>query len=225
LARATTPTTSATTRSTGRPRSRRGEGGHLRAELLAAADRLLERTGDPVAVTVRGVASEVGVAPNAVYLHFADRDALLAEMAVQTFEAAVAAVGAAVASIHGPLERLRAGHAAYCRFAVERPGHYRLMFGGLLTDHAGAVAGAGAGAHGGEAQQRVADAGAAFFDVLVDACAACLDAGALDGDDPAVLASSIWALEHGWCDLQISGLGDLLPDPVAALETLLHAGR
>jgi AcrR family transcriptional regulator len=213
----------ATTRSTGRPRSRRGEGDQLRAELLAAADRLLERTGDPGQVTVRGVAAEVGVAPNAVYLHFSDRGALLAEMGVQTFEAAVAAVGAAVTGIDGPLERLRAGHAAYCRFAVERPGHYRLMFGGLLTDHAGA--GTGAEGEGGEVQQRVAEAGAAFFEVLVDACAACLDAGVLDGDDPVGLAASIWALEHGWCDLQITGVGHLLPDPVAALETLLRAGR
>lgn len=209
----------ATTRSTSRPRSRRGEGDQLRAELLAAADRLLERTGDPGQVTVRGVAGEVGVAPNAVYLHFADRGALLAEMAVQTFEAAVAAVGAAVAGIDGPLERLRAGHAAYCRLAVERPGHYRLMFGGLLTDHAGVDG------EGGEVERRVAEAGAAFFGVLVEACAACLDAGVLAGDDPVGLAASIWALEHGWCDLQITGVGDLLPDPVAALETLLHAGR
>ena len=65
-----------------RARNPRGTGEKLRAELLDAADALLVESGDPAKVTVRGVAATVGVAPNAVYLHFADREALLAEMAI-----------------------------------------------------------------------------------------------------------------------------------------------
>src|SRR4051794_29619277 len=70
---------------TRRPRSPRGGGAGLRDELVQAAAALLDRTGDPDRVTIRGVAAEVGVAPTAIYLHFADRDELMVTVVEERF--------------------------------------------------------------------------------------------------------------------------------------------
>ena len=68
-----------------RERSPRGRGAVLRDELVQAAAALLDRTGDPDGVTIRGVAAEVGVAPTAIYLHFADRDELMVTVVEERF--------------------------------------------------------------------------------------------------------------------------------------------
>lgn len=196
-----------------RTRNARGSGDQLKVELLAAADAILDDTGDPAKVTVRGVATAVGVAPNAVYLHFADREALLAEIAIRRYETCTEVIRATNAAVADPIERLLVGHERYCELALERPGHYRLLFHGLLhpTDPA--------------LLDRVATAGLAYFQTCIDACAAAIDAGALRAADAPTLAGAVWALEHGWCEIALTGdLGAaILPPARAALETLLRA--
>ena len=44
-----------------RERNRRGEGGKLRADIVAGATQLLEDTGSEDAVTLRAVARQVGI--------------------------------------------------------------------------------------------------------------------------------------------------------------------
>lgn len=196
-----------------RVRNARGTGEQLRTELLAAAEAVLDDTGDPAKVTVRGVAAAVGVAPNAVYLHFADREALLAEIAIRRYEVCTADIRASNAATDDPIERLLAGHERYCQLALERPGHYRLLFHGLIhpTDPA--------------LLDRVATAGLAYFQTCIDACAATIDAGLLRAPDAPTLAAAVWALEHGWCEIALTGdLGaTILPSARTALETLLRA--
>ena len=196
-----------------RRRNRRGEGDQLRTELLAAAEAVLDETGDPDRVTVRGVASAVGVAPNAVYLHFADREALLAEIAIGRYQACTVAIREATAGIDDPLEALYAGHERYCELALERPGHYRLLFRGLVGPDDPALA------------ARVAETGYAYFQTCIDACQRCLDAGVLQAPDAATLAGAIWSVEHGWCEIALTGdIGALvLPRPRVALQVLLGA--
>ena len=60
-----------------RSRSRRGEGEHLRDEILAAAERILIETNDQSALSIRAIAAAVGVTPPSIYLHFADRNDLV----------------------------------------------------------------------------------------------------------------------------------------------------
>ena len=197
-----------------RVRNARGSGEQLKVELLAAAEAILDSTGDPAKVTVRGVASAVGVAPNAVYLHFTDRDALLAEIAVARFDACAADIRATVADIDDPLEVVLRGHERYCELALERPGHYRLLFGEAMAVSPPALA------------QRVGEAGLAYFEVCIDGCRGLVAAGLAGDVDPAALAASIWALEHGWCEIALTPhLGGVtFPSPRDALALLLGAG-
>src|SRR5882757_7106539 len=60
-----------------RGRNPRGQGERLRAEIVDAALRLLDELADDQALSLRAVAREVGIAATSVYIHFADRDALV----------------------------------------------------------------------------------------------------------------------------------------------------
>lgn len=194
-----------------RARNARGTGDRLRTELIAAANEILDRTGDPADVTVRGVAAAVGVAPNAVYLHFSDRDALLTEVVVDRFGALEAALADAVEDASDPLDRLRRGHAAYCEFALAHPGHYRMLFGPTGVDPARK-----------DLHDRRLEVAYPAFQILVECCRRCIEAGVFRPVDPHDLAGAVWAFEHGWVVLKTGGeIGAVVPDADVALDVLL----
>lgn len=111
-----------------RRRYARGEGGHLRDDILDAAAHLLVETGDEAMVTMRAVAAAVGVSPPSVYLHFPDKDTLIFAVCQKLFTALDDAVEAATRGLDHPLERLKARGLAYARFGVEHPEQYRVIF-------------------------------------------------------------------------------------------------
>lgn len=190
-----------------RTKNPRGSGERLRAELLAAANAVLDATGDPAAVTIRGVASAVGVAPNAVYLHFADRAALLDALVADRFRAFGSYLRAAIDEAgDDAVERLRRGHAAYCAYALEHPGHYRLLFGGNSGPEA-------------------AGPGMAAFELCIESCRGVVESGAVGDVDPRRLALSIWAFQHGYVELRLAPTSMPMPTPLEALDALLAAMR
>jgi len=100
--------------------------GDLRAVLLAAAAKIIEKEG-LAGLSVREAARRAGVSHNAPYRHFPDRDALLAALAANSFEL----LRRATQDQSG-----RELGVAYVRFALEHPGRFRLMFGARLpVDH------------------------------------------------------------------------------------------
>lgn len=118
-----------------RRRNPRGQGERLRADILAAVARLLDRklTDAPLPVSLREVAREVGVAAQSMYLHFADKDQLARAVAEDGYERVVAAMrhadAEAVGAGAGASERLRAQARAFCVFASNKRGVTRLMYG------------------------------------------------------------------------------------------------
>ena len=110
-----------------RTRNPRGQGDRLRISLLDAARELLLEVGDQDKLSVRGVTARAGVAPNALYLHFADREALLTELMNASYRELRSFLQAAVPPDGEPLEQLRAFGHAYLEFAAQRPGIYRVM--------------------------------------------------------------------------------------------------
>ncbi|MBV8186046.1 MAG: helix-turn-helix transcriptional regulator, partial [Alphaproteobacteria bacterium] len=106
--------------------------GDLRAALLAAAARLLEKEGAE-AVSFRAIAREVGVSQTAPYNHFESKEHLLATVAEDGFRSFVVLQRAA-ARTRSPRRRLQALGRAYVAFASAHPQLYRLMFGVGLAD-------------------------------------------------------------------------------------------
>jgi AcrR family transcriptional regulator len=204
----------ARTRRPVRRRPDRYHHGDLRRALLLEAVRTIQAEG-AAALTLRGVGDRLGVSRTALYRHFADKQALLDEVAAEGFRMLRAALREAWAP--GGRRGFDAMGQAYVRFAVAHPSHYRVMFGGLAARHE---------ATGGERDAEVDDRADAF-QVLVDAIVAEQGAGRFHRDDPQALALYIWAMVHGVAMLALDGL---LPPPMTpeALTTLaiarLHAG-
>jgi AcrR family transcriptional regulator len=108
--------------------------GHLREALVDAAIALAAESG-PSGVVLRAVTRQVGVSPNAAYRHFADRDALLAEVAHRAMRGLVEAMARRQESVptdgdprQRAVERLEAIGRGYVDFALAQPGLFRVCF-------------------------------------------------------------------------------------------------
>ncbi|WP_200262376.1 TetR/AcrR family transcriptional regulator [Streptomyces sp. HSG2] len=160
----------------GRKRARPGEGARLRAEILAAAESILDTRGE-AAVTVRGVAAAVGVTTPSVYLHFAGRVDLLHAVCLGVWDGLGARMRAAAAEVDDPFAALHRCCATYVSFGLEHPLRYRLVMEGPATEASGRVA-------------------ADCFRHLAQAVAPCVASGALRGDVH-TLTRSVCAGLHG----------------------------
>ena len=192
-----------------RERNPQGEGARLRDELIAAAGRLLAADDDVDSLSLRGVAREAGVAAPSVYLHFPSKEALLSAVVGAHFGALQQAIETAVASGHDPASRLLAGCLAYCRYAVEQPRSYQLLFN---TPRPGS-----------KDSQFAGTSGAAAFQVLVDGVASCIAVGVARPGDPFRIATDIWAALHGTASLRRATTGFPWPPLEEQVRGILEA--
>ncbi|MBC7793211.1 MAG: TetR/AcrR family transcriptional regulator [Clostridia bacterium] len=167
--------------------------GDLREAALAAAETLVDSEGSE-ALTLRELAKKLGVSHRALYRYFADREALLDEVAVQAMRAMHDAMTAAADAVTGSRTsnitaraRVEAAVDAYIRFAFERPRAYAHMMHAGITKKA--------------ASQPLRDAGRAFGITFTT-----LYAAAYPEVSPANEAAiTIWGTVHGLVDLYLAG--------------------
>ena len=172
-----------------RRRAPRGSGEQLRDEILDAATGLLLETGDAKAVSIRAVAQRVGVTPPSIYLHFADKDALLDAVCVRYFEKLDDEMQE-VAAVAGtsPVDVLRAQGLAYVRFALKTPELYR-------------IATMGQGQPGSDVDVTL---NSSAFTHMRAAVQALIDEGTYPPGDPTTMALELWTAAHGVAALLIS---------------------
>jgi len=202
----------------GTARRERYHHGDLRAALIDTAVELLAERGLE-AFSMAEASRRLGVAVSAPYRHFADRDALLAAVAVRAAELLADQLDRQVPA-GPPAQRLAAAARAYVRFASDhRPLFQALAGSGLDKDRHPEIA---------RAAQTI---GAAFTAPAAELTTA---AGLADGDEPATaqLALAIVATAHGHAMLMLDGTFGAGPQAVeaaanqAAAATLaLIAGR
>lgn len=113
-----------------RRRAPRGSGEQLREEILDATTDLLLETGHEKSVSIRSVAQRVGVTPPSIYLHFADKEALLDAVCARYFENLDEVMRKAAEDQPTTVDRLWAQGMAYVRFALHTPELYRIAFMG-----------------------------------------------------------------------------------------------
>lgn len=108
--------------------------GNLRTALVEAGLELT-RAGGPDGLALREVTRRVNVSPTAAYRHFADRHALLAEVAARVQDAMAERMQAQQMQAQhrreaGPHGALRAVGLGYIDFAVTEPGWFEVAFFG-----------------------------------------------------------------------------------------------
>ena len=165
-----------------RRRNPRGQGDRLREEIIAVASELIAESGDADQLSLRAVASRIGIAAPSIYRHFADVEQLKMAVVERSFATFSEARDIASASIADPVEALQARCRTYCRFALEYRGPYRFMFSHQAPP----------------ANPAEPTAGNAAFQALAHSIERCQEAGrARATDDPFYLAAQVWADLHG----------------------------
>jgi len=101
--------------------------GDLRAALVDAAIDLIAERGVR-AFSLSEASRRVGVTVAAPYRHFADREELLAAVAVRALHVFTAMIAGEAAESDGPEQRLAAMTRAYVRFAAEQRPMFETLF-------------------------------------------------------------------------------------------------
>jgi AcrR family transcriptional regulator len=176
---------------TERSRNPRGEGHRLREELIEAASELLARGTSEEALSLRAVAREVGIAPTSIYLHFRDKEEILWEVSEARFRELGQHMDEMAAQASSPAEELRARAMAYCRYGLDHPHHYRVLFGSEPIE---------------KAKRSLSELpGGWVFEGLRDSFARALAAGeAARTEDPFLSTVLLWATLHGLVTLRAS---------------------
>ena len=175
-----------------RTRSPRGKGELLRDEILVAAERILITTNDQSALSIRAIASAVGVTPPSIYLHFADRTDLVFAVIERHAEQLEQAMADAAAGIDDAWERIRRRGYAYLKWGLANPEHYRLLMMSRPDD----------------TPERFVDERLAGTAGLVPVAADVVDAVACEQlaerGDPLETTKLLWMMIHGVVSLLIS---------------------
>jgi AcrR family transcriptional regulator len=167
--------------------------GDLKAALIDGAVELIAERGVQ-RFSVAELSRRLGVTVAAPYRHFANRDELLAAVAVRALRAFRDALAAQSSEKDPPEQRLAAMAAAYVRFAAEQPALFGVVFGVGL-----------------DKKKRHAELREAYEDVenILDACVTDLCPG--DPEAAEQLAEAIEATAHGYAALLTDQPGT--PDP------------
>ncbi len=184
--------------------------GDLRAALLKAARKVLE-AGAPEKISLKALATRLGVSQSAPYRHFPTRESLLAAVAADGFQQFQVEIRNA-AQVESPELGLERCCLAYLNFSRRNPGLYRLMFASELL-------------HRDDDEPLQQSAKLAFQELLEQVQCA------VASQTPAT-AAWIWMTMHGLAMIELAGLS-LGPasqaltavDVVQEMTKRLYAGR
>jgi AcrR family transcriptional regulator len=179
----------------------------FRRRLCEAAETLFAEHG-PDAVTMRELATAMGVSPMTPYRYFKDKDAILAAVRAAAITRFAEAIETAVAQPASPALKARNAGQAYVDFALSQPHAYKLMFDlsqPTEKDYPDLTAAAG----------RARRTMTAHFETMIAA-------GHMQGDAE-MIGHVFWSILHGSLVLQL--LGKLSPniDPEKLRETAFMA--
>lgn len=115
-----------------KPPAPRYHHGDLRAAVLRTTIHIIEERGG-VEFTMREIADLAGVTHPALYKHFTDKRALLAQIALEGYGLLGSRVAAEVDLQAGRAAIAQDFAAGYVAFALDQPAHFRVMFGPRLN--------------------------------------------------------------------------------------------
>jgi AcrR family transcriptional regulator len=166
-----------------------------RQRILDAAREMFVELGYD-ATTMRAIADRIEYTPTAIYHHFRNKEALLAELCAVDFRALGAAFQR-IGGIEDPIERLRRSGQTYVEFGLRHPMQYQLMF--MTRKPTEVIAGI-----------RSTDPSEDAYAFLRQTCADAIAAGRIrpEYQDPNELALIAWSALHGFLSLRIVKLDD-----------------
>jgi AcrR family transcriptional regulator len=180
----------------------------LRVRLLEQAVRTLSEHG-PDALSLRKLAAQVNTSTTAVYSLFGGKPGLLNAVYDEAFARFGERLGSVVPT-GDPIADLAALGEAYRASALAEPHFYQVMFGplgGVMTPEPESV-----------------ERSLATFKPLLDVVHRAIELGLFRDEDPATIATSMWATVHGLVSLELRALlPDGSGDPAELYRTAFRA--
>ncbi len=149
--------------------------------ILEAARDLLA-SGGIGAVSMRAVASRVGLSATALYHYFDNKEALVDRVVQHGFQRSEEYLRRAIEALpHGSLERVTALGEAYIQFALRNRQYFKIIFA-ILPD----------------APRAIDDVpGQGGYAVLRESVVEAMESGAIRKADPDVVVLYLWSVVHG----------------------------
>lgn len=160
----------------------------VRSSILEASIALMNE-GGLGSLSMREVARRAGVSHQAPYHYFADREAILAELAGDGFDRLYDYMVSAIGLARDKAGKNRAMGEAYIRFALNNPEVFRLMFRCEMVDLANYP----------EAKEKADKC----FQLVADTLGAVITADKTSADLAPVIAA--WSTAHGLATLMLEG--------------------
>ncbi|MFG2003984.1 TetR/AcrR family transcriptional regulator [Spirillospora sp. NPDC048911] len=176
-----------------RGRNPRGKGERLRSDIVGTTLRMLDELRDDEALSLRAVAREVGIAATSVYIHFADRDALVFAALEQCTRDLIRDLDQAESAADDPVGRLRARLLFLGAWVRDHPGLYKVLHESTLNQRKHLAFKEGLATGTTAAVQR------------------CMDAGLAPADDAATVAFDLRAAVHGAVSIRVNEPNRELP--------------
>lgn len=224
----TMPTTAATTDSPvdtaataaprpPRQRNPRGQGYRLRGEIIDGATRLLERTGNEEALTLRAICREVGITVPSLQRVFPDRPAIIDAVVAGELATLHEALRVAADAAPDPAERLLALCRTYAHYAHTNPAKYAVLMGRRYLSEW----------ETGQLPMPETDPLlAATIALLADTLQACIDTGVSACTDAAADTLLLWTAVHGLVSARAAVTSITWPDPDRMLtQTITRTAR
>ena len=167
--------------------------GDLKNTLIQAGIEILSKEGVD-GLSLRKAARKAGVSHAAPYAHFADKQALIAAIALDGYGKIYARLEEVVTQYpNDPLKQLLQSAWAYMQFGLEAPAHYKITFSGLIENE--------------KNYPELVEVTRKSLTVLQKIIADCQVAGILSPSEYSaeVDAISLWGLIHGLVSLVIEG--------------------
>jgi AcrR family transcriptional regulator len=181
----------------------------LRQDILEAAGRLFASEGFQN-VTFRRIGEEVGYSQSALFYYFKDKEEVLKELCVQTFDGLSQISAAILAGQSDPVDRLMEMSRAYIQFGRAHPHHYRLVF-----DPSSELMGR-------NRVEFIGEIGREQFSLFRRLMADCVETGAFAAGDPGVLSPAWMSAVHGLTSFLITHAHSPWVDPSALIDALLE---
>jgi AcrR family transcriptional regulator len=166
------------------------------AAILDAARAELS-AGGLSTLSLRALATRLGVTAPALYAHFDSKEALLTAVANDEFQRLIESIENAAPASADPLTRIRQQGRAYVRHALTHPALFEVMFLSRPAWSSGA-------------DDADASLASKAFQVSATAVEDAIAAGLLRESDPLLASLTIWSAAHGVATVLLArpGLGD-----------------
>ena len=175
----------------------------MQESILAATQRIVAEKGVD-ALTMRGVADEIGYSVAALYEYFPSKEHLLGCLyfaGSDGFAGRLHAAHAKLPATASALDRLLALGHAYRAYAREQPDLYRLVLGTDVPDMSPASLPTTGGGSGFDTDEAALDS----FGLLVSVARDGVERGEFLPLPPEMIAVSAWAAVHGFVMLELTG--------------------